>query len=326
MIDGVVALFAAAHDAVFEHAVQPLVYALGLARFAEAAFDATEWMLIGVIEIALLWAVLGPLERWRPAQAIADRRAVMTDVLYTLLHRLGAFALLVFAVVQPAADEIQGALRYVGFGGFDLDALWPGVTDIPWVAFLLYLVAFDFVDYWMHRFQHRFRWWWSLHALHHAQRDMTFWADNRNHLLDDLLRDAVFALLAIVVGVAPAQFVLLVVAGRVLQSLQHANVRWHFGPLEPVLASPRFHRRHHAIGFGHEGAVGSAKQWGVNFAVLFPLWDVLFRTADFASGYPATGVRDQLPGDDARWPKGRDYGRGFWSQQWRGMLRLAGRG
>jgi hypothetical protein len=45
---------------------------------------------------------------------------------------------------------------------------------------------------------------------------------------------------------------------------------------------------------------------------------MLFGTADFTLAYPATGVRDQVE-------QGRDYGQGFWSQQWRGVLRLVGR-
>lgn len=322
MIDRFDALFSAAQSGLFEHVVIPLIYALGLARYTEFAFDAVEWFLIGVIEVLVLWAVLAPLERWRPAQTISDRRAVLTDVFYTLLHRLGLFALFMFVLVQPIADDIEGALRWSGFHGLALDRWWPEFSDRPLASFLIYLVAFDFADYWMHRAQHGLRWWWALHSLHHSQRDMTLWSDNRNHLLDDSIRDAAFALLAVVFGVPPGQFVMLIVVSRVVQSLQHANVRMHFGWAERLLVSPRFHRRHHAIGEGHEGAVGTPKRWGVNFAVLFPLWDVLFGTADFSAGYPSTGVRDQLPGQSPDYPAGRDYGHGFWSQQWLGLKRL----
>jgi hypothetical protein len=62
---------------------------------------------------------------------------------------------------------------------------------------------------------------------------------------------------------------------------------------------------------------GTGTPGGHNFAVLFPLWDMLFGTARFDGGYRPTGVPDQL--------QGRDYGRGFWAQQWRGLRRLAGR-
>jgi sterol desaturase/sphingolipid hydroxylase (fatty acid hydroxylase superfamily) len=100
---------------------------------------------------------------------------------------------------------------------------------------------------------------------------------------------------------------------RLLQSIQHANLRLPFGPiLERLLVSPSFHRRHHAIGFGHEG-----QYRGCNFGVLFPYWDMLFRTAEFSTDFVDTGIRDQL--------EGRDYGKGFWSQQWKALARIAGR-
>jgi sterol desaturase/sphingolipid hydroxylase (fatty acid hydroxylase superfamily) len=297
----------------FEGLVQPILFRTGAMRHAEDLFELTEWVVLGAIEVLVLAAILIPLERRFAVEAVVDRRAVNTDVLYTLLHRLGGFALLVFAVLTPAMDAIEAQLRLVGFSRPNLDQLWPGFTDLPLVSFLIYLVVLDFVDYWLHRGQHAFRWWWELHALHHSQRQMTFWSDQRNHLLDDLIRDAMLASVALLVGVAPAQFVMLVVAARVIESVQHANLRWRFGRIgERLLVSPSFHRLHHAVGVGHEGPAR-----GVNFAVLLPCWDLLFGTADFRPGFVPTGIRDQLDG--------REYGKGFWSQQWLALLRIAGR-
>jgi sterol desaturase/sphingolipid hydroxylase (fatty acid hydroxylase superfamily) len=97
-----------------------------------------------------------------------------------------------------------------------------------------------------------------------------------------------------------------------------------FGPvLGRLLVSPAYHRLHHRIGLGHESA-GPGSLGGHNFAVLFPLWDHLFGTARHDGRYEATGIRDQLPAEGAH-PAGRDYGQGFWSQQWLGLKRLADR-
>jgi sterol desaturase/sphingolipid hydroxylase (fatty acid hydroxylase superfamily) len=186
----------------------------------------------------------------------------------------------------------------------------PGIVRNGFVAFFLYVVVFDFVEYWMHRLQHRYHWWWSLHSLHHSQRQMSFWADDRNHLFDDVLTSAAVALVALAIGVPSEQFMMIVIATRMIESLSHVNARLSFGWLgSRLLVSPSFHRRHHAIGAGHEG-----RFQGVNFATLFPVWDILFRTADFTPGYQPTGIRDQL--------EGRDYGNSFWQQQWLGMVRL----
>ena len=310
--------FAAVHSWLFMTVVEPLLFRFDGAGVMEQAYDGTEFFLLGLLQIGVLYAVLRPLESWRPAERWPHRREVGVDVLYTFLHRLGLFSLALFFFLDPAVDDVAARLRLEGVSNINLDDLWPGVTSIPLVAFGLYLVALDFANYWVHRAQHRFRWWWALHALHHSQRQMSLWTDDRNHLLDDLLRDAIFALIAVLIGVQPGQFVLLLIATRCIETLQHANLRLSFGRWgERLLVSPRFHRRHHAIGDGHEGVYR-----GCNFAVLFPIWDVLFRTGNFEPGYPATGIRDQL--DDGG-GAGRDYGRGFWAQQWLGLRRLVDR-
>src|SRR5690606_24806863 len=133
----------------------------------------------------------------------------------------------------------------------------------------------DLVEYLVHRGQHRFAWWWRLHALHHSQRQMTMWSDDRNHLLDDLIHDAVVVAAAQLIGVAPGQFVAAVALMQLSQSLQHANLRLAFGRLgERLWISPRFHRLHHAIGVGHESH-GPRTLGGRNFGVLLPWWDML---------------------------------------------------
>ncbi|HTJ81212.1 MAG TPA: hypothetical protein VL400_05790, partial [Polyangiaceae bacterium] len=71
--------------------------------------------------------------------------------------------------------------------------------------------------------------------------------------------------------------------------LLHANVPWTFGRLGKIIASPMFHRHHHAreIRGAH----------GVNFAGFFACFDVVFGTYHLpADGrMPATGVAEPLP-------------------------------
>ncbi len=312
MIDRLNQFFSAAQTWTHEAIVQPLLFAWGLMQYAEMAFDALEWVLIGAIELVVLAIVLGGLERLQPAEAPAGRRAWRTDVLYALLRRLGLVPLLAFVLFTPLVDAIEAKMRLFGLSRVSVDALWPGLTDLPWVSFLIYLVLLDFVDYWLHRWQHRFDWWWALHAVHHSQRQMTFWTEDRNHVLDDLTRDAIMALLALAIGVAPGQFIGIVVLSRLVQSLQHANLRWRFGAWgERLLVSPSFHRLHHAVDYGHDGPAR-----GCNFAVLFPVWDHLFGTADERPGFVPTGIRDQI--------EGRDYGNGFWRQHVLALRRMFG--
>jgi sterol desaturase/sphingolipid hydroxylase (fatty acid hydroxylase superfamily) len=63
----------------------------------------------------------------------------------------------------------------------------------------------------------------------------------------------------------------------------HMNIRVNFGPLWWLLTSPQYHRIHHSI---------EPKHFDRNFALWFPIWDLLFGTAyrPRAGEYPATGV------------------------------------
>ncbi|WP_431097524.1 sterol desaturase family protein [Polaromonas aquatica] len=345
-------IFSVAQQWLFESAVQPAMFALGLGNLLEDGYDATAWFMVGVIQVLILLAIIGPLQRWRPVEAVTDRATIRTDVLYTLIHRLGFFRIALFFTLDPWFDEAFGALRTAGYGTFHLDQLWPGITDYAVVSLLIYFVVFDFVAYWTHRGQHQIEWWWRLHSLHHAQRQMTMWSDNRNHLLDDILVDTIVVIVAQLIGVPPGQFVAIVAFTQLSESFQHANVRMWFGRIgERLWVSPRFHRLHHSIGVGHETpikvkpvqdeqfsagppqgklappggsalhevkSVGAVRLGGHNFGVLLPWWDVLFGTANFEQRYDPTGVRDQVEVK-------RDYGRGFWSQQWVGLKRLFGR-
>ncbi|PXW94558.1 sterol desaturase/sphingolipid hydroxylase (fatty acid hydroxylase superfamily) [Sphaerotilus hippei] len=321
MIEILSQAFAAAQQLLFESMVQPLVFALGGGSILEDAFAATGWLLVGLLEIVVMLLVIAPLQRWRPIQRRRDAAAVRVDVIYTLIHRLGLFRVAMFFAFDPLWNSFWGWLAVQGVSGWQLDSLlataWPGVADSALASFLVYLVVFDLANYLIHRGQHQFDWWWALHAVHHSQRDMTMWTDNRNHLLDSVIVDILIVQLGHAIGVAPGQFVAVVAFSQLLESLSHANLRLSFGWLgERLLVSPRFHRLHHGIGVGHESQ-GKGTLGGHNFSVLFPVWDLLAGTASFAARDPATGIRDQLPEEG-----GRDYGRGFWSQQRLGLQRL----
>ena len=310
-------LFDSAHQWLFEFIIQPVFFNLGLSAFLEDAFNGSMWLLIGVLQVILIAVVFGSLQRWRPAEPVVDRHQIRIDIFYTLIHRLGLFRLVLFFSIQPIWDFLFGQASLHGISTFHVDQIWPGVTDIAWVSLIMYILIFDLVDYFYHRAQHRFAWFWSLHAVHHSQRQMTMWSDNRNHLLDSVLRSTVFVLVAKLIGVPPGQFVLIVVLTQLVESYSHANIRISFGKVgERLLVSPKFHRYHHSIEY-NESTAGPAR--GHNFAVLFPIWDILFGTARYNTGYAKTGIHDQEPEGG-----NRDYGRSFLSQQWLGLKRMFG--
>ena len=295
----------------FQEYLLPVLYAGGFMAWADDVFDATGLFLLALCEIAVVYLLLRPLEAWRPVEARKDTAAVRIDVLYTFLYRTGALPLLFFVLMNPLINTLEVRLHQTGLVPPNLEDLLPLLHAWPLLAFVLYIVVIDFFEYWRHRLQHRFDWWWALHAVHHSQQQMTLWTDDRNHLLDGLIQSLWMATVAQLIGVPGSQFIGIVFLMQAIESLSHANVRLHFGAIgNRLLVSPRFHRMHHGLGAGHEG-----RHRGCNFATLLPVWDQLFGTARHGPDYPATGIRDQL--------QGAQYGRGFLEQQFLGLKRLA---
>ena len=118
-------------------------------------FVSVEHLLLGLVQIAIMLVGIRMLERRWPVEPVTDPAAVRVDVFYTLIHRLGLVHLLMFFSIEPVWDWMASELRLAGLPVWQLDGLWPGVTDIAWVSLLLYLVVFDFVGYWLHRAQHQ---------------------------------------------------------------------------------------------------------------------------------------------------------------------------
>jgi sterol desaturase/sphingolipid hydroxylase (fatty acid hydroxylase superfamily) len=268
-----------------ETVVLPLLYRFDLMRWEEIGYGWALFAVYGVAQVVAMYAVCLPLERFAPVERWPDRRAVAVDVLYTVISRVGLLPLLTFVLFYQVQVALNGWLTDHGYLPPTLERALPFLFGHPTLTFLLYVVILDFSDYWRHRLSHIFHWWYALHALHHAQRQMTFWSDDRNHLLDDIIGFVWFMAVALLIGIPPLQFPLLVLLLRLLESLSHANTRLSFGWLgERLLISPRFHRAHHGV--------LAAGQDSCNFGAILPWWDMLFRTADFSRAYVRTGDPD----------------------------------
>jgi len=299
--------FSTIAGAIDQAVILPILYHFGWMEWEELSFD---WALVcvyGVFAVVLTYAVCWPLEAAFPVERWASKKAVAVDVLYTFISRVGVIPIVSFLLFYQVQVVFTGAIVDAGFIPPDLETLIPGLFGHPLLTFLLYALILDFADYWRHRLSHSFRAWYALHALHHAQRQMSFWSDDRNHVLDDLISFLWFFAVGLAIGIPPLQFPLLILLLRFMESLSHANIRLSFGWLgERLLISPRFHRRHHAV--------AAAGRRSCNYGAVFPFWDILLRTADFSDGYFPTG--------DLKAPEALATG-GYFAQQWAGAKLFA---
>ncbi len=288
---------------IFQTFVSPVIFHLGFMQWFESAFNAVEFVMLGLVQITVIAVIMRTFERRWPLEPVEDKRLMRVDQVYTVLAKLGIGPLLVFAAAQPVTAGIEHLARVWGITPFRLEHLVPWLRENPLAAFLVYFALYDFAAYWVHRAQHKLPFWWALHSLHHSQRQVSVWTDDRNHMLDDFLVTIVLVTFAQFVGVQPEEFVAIMMLGRLIESWSHANVRFDFGPvLERVIVGPRFHRLHHALADPSEPHIHDH-----NFAPVLPVWDILFGTAIYDRRNRPTGVDD--PKVDA------DNERGWFGQQ-----------
>lgn len=146
-------------------------------------------------------------------------------------------------------------------------------TPLVW---LILLLVYDLAIYWIHRFLHD-KWLWPIHAIHHSDEDMHFLSWSRGHALEQSIIAIFVFLCSAWLGVNLTDFFFLVYLKAMHQYYVHTNIDWSHGPFKMIIASPQYHRWHHAdVKEAHDK----------NFASIFPFIDKLFGTYY----YPHTAV------------------------------------
>src|SRR5262249_45744498 len=153
------------------------------------------------------------LENIVPAEQWVDRRLTKVDRLYTLLVLLGVLPLLTYVVVWPLSGFL-GQRGVTGEATFGVKHWIPWFDHHPLLLIAVYYLAYDFVYYWMHRAEHLIPWLWALHSLHHSQRQVSCWTDDRDSYLMGALEAMVLAGVGLIMGVDIADFAWLVLASE----------------------------------------------------------------------------------------------------------------
>jgi sterol desaturase/sphingolipid hydroxylase (fatty acid hydroxylase superfamily) len=273
-----------------------------------------ETVLLACLQLLIIGCVFRPLETLAPAEHWENRKLVQVDFQYTLVMLMGLFPLFSYLILTPFVNALGGAgpADAGGDPAWNISHLFPFLAQHPYLRFGIYYLIYDLVYYWMHRIQHAIPWWWALHSMHHSQRQLSCWANDRSNYLDGMLQSFILALVGLLMGVDPDEFALLMLSGELVQNFSHTNVRFGFGRwFEKVFVDPRFHRLHHMIVDPTRPRLHHC-----NFGQVLALWDVLFGTALYGEPVRPTGVGD--PVIDA------DNERGFIAQQWGTLVRFWG--
>ncbi len=120
------------------------------------------------------------------------------------------------------------------------------VTEIPfWLQAVAALLMAETWVYVFHRLSHKWDFLWKFHRIHHTLKDMTWSAASRHHPVDFLLIVVGANLPAMILGIDLRSIALFLVLERFYTVLLHSNLRWNYGWLSRIIASPALHREHH---------------------------------------------------------------------------------
>lgn len=142
-----------------------------------------------------------------------------------------------------------------------------------WLMLILGLPLLDLIGaYLVHLIEHKVKWMWKFHMVHHSDTHVDTTTANRHHPGESVFR-AVFTILAVFVSGAPIWLVMLYQSlSVVLSQFNHANIKvpqWLDSGLRLIIVTPNMHRVHH-----HH----VRPETDSNYGNIFPFWDRLFRT------------------------------------------------
>ena len=287
-MQALVALWERTEDAFASGLLAPFFASIGIAKYMGDPAEIAQFFMVNAIQIAIIGLLFRPLETILPQERWQSRKLTRIDLFYTFLKEFGLVPLFTFVLLLPASNWLGEKLGLSGGDTTLIEDWLPWISDKPILLFALYFAIFDLTQYVIHRLQHALPWWWALHSLHHSQRQVNCWTDDRNHMLDDVLEAVVLGSVGLSVGVPAGQYAVLILMGRLIENFSHANVRIRFGPvIDKLLVDPLFHRLHHM-----RADPKDAVNYNCNFALVLPIWDIVFRTALYGEEPRPCGVDD----------------------------------
>ncbi|MCB0344730.1 MAG: sterol desaturase family protein, partial [Bdellovibrionales bacterium] len=138
-----------------------------------------------------------------------------------------------------------------------------------WLQAVGAFLIVDFTLFITHYLQHKLRWVWYFHTIHHSQEHISALTALRIHWIEYLF-DAIIVTVPIAfVGGDISTWFLLALFNNSWGYVVHANARIPLGPLEYLIVTPQYHRLHHSKNPQH---------FDKNFCERLTLWDFIFGT------------------------------------------------
>jgi sterol desaturase/sphingolipid hydroxylase (fatty acid hydroxylase superfamily) len=151
------------------------------------------------------------------------------------------------------------------------------IFNLPlWLFILFGLMIMDFIGAWLiHWIEHKIKWMWKFHIIHHADLWVDTTTANRHHPGESVFR-ALFTLIGVIIAGAPIWLVFIYQALSVfLSQFNHANIslpKSLDNIISWVIVSPDMHKVHHHY---------VQPLTDSNYGNIFSFWDRIFGTFEY---------------------------------------------
>ena len=152
-----------------------------------------------------------------------------------------------------------------------------------WTMLLAVIVA-DFLYYWEHRTEHRIRFFWAYHNVHHSSTDYNLTVASRLSWIEVCILWIFYIPMALI-GFNPLQIFIAVQIVALYQIWIHNQKIGRLGILERVINTPALHRVHHA---------SNPLYIDKNFGGILIIWDRLFGTYQSETETPIYGLTKNI--------------------------------
>ena len=220
-----------------------------------------ERMVFLVSGMLLLWLVEGAIPLIALQYKKSKWRHAGINLSFTVMHLLihTGFAVLIVLLSDWCASQ-----------GFGLTH-WLQASTLGTIV-ITFLVL-DFFGGWLvHLVQHKARFLWRFHMIHHSDNNVDVTTGLRHHPIESVLR-GVFFLAGVLVAGAPIYAVMIFQTLLVLATqFTHANISlpgWLDKIVSYIVVSPNMHKVHHHWQQPYTDS---------NYGAVLAIWDRLFRT------------------------------------------------
>jgi sterol desaturase/sphingolipid hydroxylase (fatty acid hydroxylase superfamily) len=240
------------------------------------------YIILTIYILTFLLEVFLPKKEQYP---LVGRKGFKLDLLYLVFIDFVLSAVGFYAITSVVEYIFQFGMGKIGV----TLPLW-NLAEVHFLLqILIFLVLVDFVQFIGHVLLHRLDFFWEFHKIHHAQEQLGFASTRHFHWFEYLIFKPLLYIPFGFLGYGAQDYVIYYLwFGYFFTFFSHCNVKLNWGFLNYVFINPDTHYWHHS-----KNAPG---RFGVNFASVLPIWDVLFGTFYLPEDHklkPELGVHDQ---------------------------------